>query len=79
MRFFTKSILKMSIEKFNKKGLPAIFYVHPCDLDPATPRIPTYPWHNYWGLKGAYKKLESILKAFRFSYYSQRNGSLATS
>jgi hypothetical protein len=42
-------------------------YVHPHDLDPAKPHVPGAAWHNYWGLKGAAKKLESILKSFRFS------------
>ncbi|MGI8834287.1 MAG: DUF3473 domain-containing protein [Nitrososphaeraceae archaeon] len=44
-----------------------MFYVHPHDLDPAKPHVPGAAWHNYWGLKGAAKKLESILKSFRFS------------
>jgi hypothetical protein len=59
--------LKESIKKFNKRGHPAIFYIHPKDLDPATPRIPGYAWHNYWGLKEAATKFKSILKSFRFS------------
>jgi polysaccharide deacetylase family protein (PEP-CTERM system associated) len=67
MRFLAPGILKKAIERFNKKNLPAIFYVHPRDLDPFTPHITTYPWHSYWGLAGAYRKLESIIRAFRFS------------
>jgi polysaccharide deacetylase family protein (PEP-CTERM system associated) len=67
MRFLPYSFLRRGIEKFNKAGFPAIFYIHPKDLDLATPRIPGYQWHNYWGLNGAIKKFESLLKSFRFS------------
>lgn len=67
LRFLPSNILKASIKKFNKAGYPAIFYIHPKDLDPATPRIPSYAWHNYWGLKEATSKFKSILKRFRFS------------
>jgi peptidoglycan-N-acetylglucosamine deacetylase len=67
MRFLSPSILKKGIERFNKENLPAIFYVHPRDLDPSTPHISNYPWHSYWGLDGAYRKLESIIRAFKFS------------
>lgn len=67
MRFLPFSILSAGIKKFNKGGFPAIFYIHPKDLDPATPRIPGYAWHNYWGLKEATNKFKSVLKNFRFS------------
>jgi hypothetical protein len=66
MRFLPFSILKAGIKKFNKDGFPAIFYIHPHDLDPSKPRTPGASWHNYRGLKEATKKTESILKTFRF-------------
>src|SRR5918994_1127758 len=67
MRFLPLSILKASIKKFNKAGYPAIFYIHPKDLDQNTPRIAGYAWHNYWGLKEAANKFRSILEDFKFS------------
>jgi polysaccharide deacetylase family protein (PEP-CTERM system associated) len=67
MRFLPFTILKSGIKKFNRAGFPAIFYIHPKDLDPATPRIYGYAWHNYWGLKEATEKFKSVLKNFRFS------------
>ena len=66
LRFLPSSIIKASIKKFNKAGYPAIFYVHPHDLDPIKPRVPHAPWHNYWGLKEAARKFRSILDDFRF-------------
>jgi polysaccharide deacetylase family protein (PEP-CTERM system associated) len=67
MRFLPYPLLKLGINKLNKSGFPAVLYVHPEDLDPERPRLPGYSWHYYWGLKGAKKKLESIIKNFRFS------------
>lgn len=66
MRFLPLNVLKAGIKKFNEAGHPAIFYVHPKDLDPSTPRIPNSAWHNYWGLKEAANKLKSILENFKF-------------
>jgi peptidoglycan-N-acetylglucosamine deacetylase len=67
MRFLPLNILKMGIQKFNKSGYPAVFYLHPKDLDPTTPRLPGYAWHNYWGLKVAADKFKSVLESFKFS------------
>lgn len=67
LRFWPVSLLKLGIRKINKNGFPAMCYVHPKDLDPLFPRIPEYTWHYYWGLNGATKKFESLLKNFKFS------------
>jgi polysaccharide deacetylase family protein (PEP-CTERM system associated) len=67
MRFLPYPLLKLGISKLNKSGSPAVLYIHPEDLDPERPRIQGYSWHYYWGLTGAIKKLESIIKNFRFS------------
>jgi polysaccharide deacetylase family protein (PEP-CTERM system associated) len=67
LRFLPYYILKKGIETFNRKGLPAVLYIHPKDLDPKMPRIRTIPWYSYWGLDRATKKFESILRSFKFS------------
>jgi peptidoglycan-N-acetylglucosamine deacetylase len=66
LRFLPPSILKASIKKLNKCGFPAIFYIHPHDLDPAKPHVPNAAWHNYWGLKKATDKFRHILSNFQF-------------
>lgn len=71
LRFLPLSIIKFGIKKINKNGNFSIFYIHPKDLDPQMPRIKEYSWHYYWGLKNSRKKLESLLKNFKFS--SARN------
>ena len=66
LRFFPFALLKLGIKQLNKSGHSAVFYIHPKDLDPAMPRIPEYAWHYYWGLEGASKKFETLLKNFKF-------------
>jgi polysaccharide deacetylase family protein (PEP-CTERM system associated) len=67
MRFLPYLLVKIAIQKFNNSGFPAIFYIHPKDLDPATPTVKGYAWHNYWGVTSATRKFEAILKIFKFS------------
>lgn len=67
LRFWPVSLLKIGIKKINKNDFPAMCYIHPKDLDPQMPRIREYSWYYYWGLSGATKKFESLLKNFRFS------------
>jgi peptidoglycan-N-acetylglucosamine deacetylase len=65
-RFLPPNILKTSVKKFNKCGFPAIFYIHPHELDSAKPCVTNAAWHNYWGLKEATDKFNHILSNFRF-------------
>jgi len=67
LRFLPTTLIKFGIKKMNDKNQPAMFYIHPKDLDPGFPKISEYTWHYYWGLKHAEKKFESILKKFKFS------------
>lgn len=67
LRLLPNHFLKLGIKKSNEKGFSAAIYIHPKDFDPEMPRIKDYPWHTYWGLKGAGRKLESLLNDFRFA------------
>ena len=67
LRMLPHYLLRIGIQKFNKAGFPAVFYLHPKDLDRTLPRIPGNPWHTYWGLNSASRKFESILRTFKFS------------
>ena len=67
LRFVPMPIIQFGIRKLNRSGLTAMCYIHPHDLDADKPRLPGIPWHVYWNLAGAKKKLESLLKNFTFS------------
>ena len=66
LRFLPTSLIKFGIHKLNKNHNPAMFYIHPKDLDVNMPKIDSYTWHYYYGLKNAKSKFESILKSFKF-------------
>jgi len=67
LRFLPIWMIKKAIKKLNKQNFPAIFYIHPQDLDVGLPRKIGYNWYNYYGLKNAVKKFEAILKDFQFT------------
>jgi len=66
LRFWPYNCIKSGIKKINKNANPAVCYIHPKDLDPKMPRIPQYKWHYYYGLKGALRKFENLLRDFKF-------------
>jgi peptidoglycan-N-acetylglucosamine deacetylase len=66
MRVLPLQLLKSAIRRFNKSASPAVFYIHPGDIDPTFPHNQA-PWYYYWGVKGALAKFSSVLKEFRFS------------
>lgn len=67
LRVLPFGLIKSGIRKLNNAGLSAMCYIHPEDLAPDRPRIPGYTWHYYYGLNGALKKFEALLKNFKFS------------
>lgn len=66
-RFFPAFLIKRGIQKFNKQNHPAMFYIHPKDLDPEMPKVKGYSWHYYYGKKNIVKKFELLLKEFSFT------------
>jgi len=55
------------------QGEPFIFYIHPWELDPAQPRIPTNlrsRFRHYQNLSSTEKKLDRILATFRLTKIS---------
>lgn len=67
LRFFPSFILRRAIKCSNKDGFPAMLYIHPQDFDPQRPRLKGLAWHNFYGLKNATAKFETILNEFEFS------------
>ena len=69
-RLFPAWLIKRAIRASNAEGRSAIVYLHPRELDPAGPRLPLplmesfIQYHNVGGTK---KKLEEILRSFRFT------------
>ena len=69
LRLFPAWFLRLAIIKINKEKRPAIIYVHPWETYEKTPRIKLpfpYSQITYYGINSALKKVESLLKTFRF-------------
>jgi len=70
LRFFPTYILKRTIRKINKRGFPAVLYVHNWELDPQTPKIKLGPYASfvtYHNVQETEKKLKHIIGNFTFS------------
>lgn len=69
LRLLPAWFLRLAIKKINKEKRPAIIYVHPWETYEKTPRIKLPFPHSqitYYGIGSSLKKVESLLKNFRF-------------
>lgn len=64
--FLTENFIKI----LNRKGIPALIYLHPREIDPEHPRL-SLPFKekliHYYNIKRTFKKLENLLKKFQFT------------
>lgn len=66
-RFLPYFITRKAILQYNKNNKPAMFYIHPKDLDPKMPHLPEYKWHYYYGKKNVLKKFIELISEFKFT------------
>jgi polysaccharide deacetylase family protein (PEP-CTERM system associated) len=66
-RFFPYFLVKKALRKFNQQNHPAMFYMHPKDLDQHMPKISEYAWHYYFGKKNINSKFKKLLNDFKFT------------
>jgi len=69
LRVLPYFLFKRMLKRIGKEG-PFFIYLHPWEWDPKTPRIslPLFSrWATYLGMKHVLKKLEGLLRTFRFS------------
>lgn len=70
-RLFPTALLSSAIASVNRQdGQPLVFYIHPWEFDPDQPRTPmplAHRFRHYVGLAGAARKLEALLRQFRFT------------
>ena len=66
-RFLPYFLIKKGLNKFSKNKKPAMFYIHPKDLDKNMPKVETYSWHYYYGKRNILQKFQTLLKEFKFT------------
>ena len=67
LRFFPYWFIKHAMKKINGKNQPAVFYIHPWELDPKQPRIKELKWYHYHRLESTERKFKKLLNDFKFS------------
>jgi polysaccharide deacetylase family protein (PEP-CTERM system associated) len=69
LRHFPLALTRAALRGHQHRGQPAMFYIHPWEIDPDQPRIAA-PWlmrvRHYRGLKKTLPRLERLLEEFRF-------------
>lgn len=70
LRHFPFALIQRAFREHDARGEPAMFYVHPWEIDPAQPRIAA-PFltrmRHYGGLGRTLPRLERLLSEFRFT------------
>ena len=69
-RLFPYGYTKYCMTKFNERGLSAVFYLHPWELDPGQPRVNlplTKRFRHYRNIDQTEKRLEMLLGDFQFT------------
>ena len=70
LRQFPFSLVQRAFLEHRDQGVPAVFYIHPWELDPEQPRIRVGPLtriRHYRGLKTSRLYLERLLDEFEFT------------
>ena len=74
-RILPYALVRSAIAAYDRRGVPATFYVHPWEIDPAQPGLPV-SWlagvRHYTGLGRTLSRLERLLSEFRFTAIADR-------
>jgi hypothetical protein len=67
--------VRSAVAEYDRRGIPATFYMHPWEIDPNQPRQPvplSARFRHYTGLARTFSRLERLLSEFRFSAIADR-------
>ncbi len=80
-RLLNPGFIAKGIRSLNKKGWPAVIYLHPWEFDPhqpVHPRIPfTLRWRHYYKLDRTEAKLDRLLEEFTFKPMAELVGAVS--
>lgn len=69
-RIFPYPLTRFALRSINRSGQPALFYIHPWELDPEHPRIALprrITLTHYFNLKATERRMRRLLRDFRFA------------
>jgi polysaccharide deacetylase family protein (PEP-CTERM system associated) len=70
MRHFPYALIRRAFREHEARGVPAVFYVHPWELDPGQPRLDVSSMthlRHYGGLRRTAPRIERLLGEFKFT------------
>jgi polysaccharide deacetylase family protein (PEP-CTERM system associated) len=70
LRQLPLALIRAAVRQHERRGIPAVLYVHPWELDPGQPRIPVGPLtrlRHYRGLERTEDRLRALLAEFEMS------------
>jgi hypothetical protein len=70
LRHLPYNIIRRAFREHTEEGVPAVFYIHPWELDAEQPRLPVpllTKVRHYGGLRSNGERLERLLGEFRFT------------
>ena len=69
-RLLPYRVVRAAFRQYERRGVSGTFYIHPWELDAAQPRLDV-SWltrvRHYGGLRGTLRRLERLLREFRFT------------
>ncbi len=74
LRFFPYFLIHRKVREVLAEGRPAIFYLHPREIDPQQPRLPMgmkRRFMSYVGLNTTEPKLHRLFKGLRFTTFAE--------
>jgi polysaccharide deacetylase family protein (PEP-CTERM system associated) len=74
-RHFPYNIIRRAFREHSASGMPAVFYIHPWEVDPEQPRLPVSLLtrvRHYGGLRNTEERLRRLLSEFRFTAIRDR-------
>ena len=70
LRQFPLGVIRRAFVQSESEGIPGVFYIHPWELDPGQPRLPTGTLtrlRHYRGLESTASRIDTLLGEFRFA------------
>lgn len=70
LRHLPYGVMRRAFREHGERGVPAMFYVHPWEVDPGQPRVPVgrlTSLRHYGGLARTLPRIERLLGEFRFT------------
>ncbi len=70
LRFWNTNSIKKCIQQLNRKGSPAVLFIHNWEIDPLTPEIDLGHVKNfvtYHNITKSLQKIKDVLSSFEFT------------